>query len=93
MNPKFNAPAFPPQILLDQFQRPVAPIPGMTQLDHFSLQIFCSMVGRFDELTTLEQQSCIMESITLSKNLLDELYKAQSETQIETLKIISDETE
>jgi hypothetical protein len=90
MNPKINAPAFPPQILLDQFQRPVAPIPGMSQLDHFALQIFCSVVNSYD--TTRKTDDCINYSINTAKQLLDELYKAQSETQIETLKIISDET-
>lgn len=38
MNAK-NAPAYPPQIVLDQFQRPVAPIPGLTKLEAVALQV------------------------------------------------------
>jgi len=91
MNPKLISPAFPPQIMLDQFQRAVAPIPGISQLDHFALQIFCCQIGKFDELTNYEQQSCITHSIELAKKLLDALYVEQSEKQISQLKIIDNE--
>lgn len=89
MNPKINAPAFPPQILLDQFQRPVAPIPGMTTLDYFALKIFCN-VDKFE----IEKKADIIKwSVNAAKLLLDALHVEQSESQIETLKIINNETE
>lgn len=89
MNPKINAPAFPPQILLDQFQRPVAPIPGATMLEVFSLQIFCNI----DKFKIEKNDDIIEWSIKTAKLLLDALHKEQSESQIETLKIINNETE
>lgn len=88
MNPKINAPAFPPQVLLDQFQRPVAPIPGMSQLDYFALKIFCTL--NLDEFDT--NSIAAKYAITQAKILLDALHVEQSESQIETLKIISDES-
>ena len=88
MNPKFNTPAFPPQIMLDQFQRAVAPIPGMSQLDHFALQIFCS--GITEKLMPLTDER-VNYAIKAAKLLLDALYKEQSETQISQLKLIDNE--
>lgn len=38
MNAK-NAPAYPPQIVLDQFQRAVAPIPGLTKLEAVAMHV------------------------------------------------------
>ena len=32
-------PAYPPQVLLDQFQRPVAPFPGFTKLEAAALAV------------------------------------------------------
>ena len=91
MNPKINAPAFPPQILLDQFQRPVAPIPGMSQLDYFALQIYCQRtIHRHDNEALIIKVAEL--SIQEAKILLNALHVEQSETQIETLKIISDES-
>ena len=87
MNPKSISPAFPPQIMLDQFQRAVAPIPGMSQLDYFALQIFCS--GITGKLIPTDER--INYAIEAAKLLLDALYKEQSESQISQLKIIDNE--
>jgi hypothetical protein len=89
MNPKINSPAFPPQIMLDQFQRAVAPIPGMSQLDHFALQIFCSLTH--PNVTADNWIEYIDYSINAAKLLLDRLYETQSETQISQLKLIDNE--
>jgi hypothetical protein len=89
MNPKINAPFHAPQILLDQFQRPVAPIPGATMLDTFALHIFCSLVSKFDKLTEEQQSAWVTESVDHARALLDELYKAQSESNIAAAQVIS----
>lgn len=34
-----NSPAYPPQIVLDQFQRAVAPIPGLTKLEAVAMHV------------------------------------------------------
>jgi hypothetical protein len=78
-----------PQILLDQFQRPVAPIPGATMLEVFSLQILCSLI-KFD-MTIQENEWCIRHSINLANQLLNALQTKQSESQIAELKIIDNE--
>ena len=79
-----------PQILLDQFQRPVAPIPGATMLEVFSLQIYCCKI-----IYLKDDDSYISETANLSikeaKILLSALHKEQSETQISELKIIDNE--
>ena len=88
MNPKTQAPAFPPQILLDQFQRPVAPIPGMTTLDYFALQIFCN-VDKFE----MNTKDCVEWSIKTAKILLDALHEEQSQQNLGTLIDLNNETE
>ena len=34
-----SQPAFPPQVMLDQFQRPVAPFPGFTKLEAAAMAV------------------------------------------------------
>ena len=80
MSTKHTHPAFPPQIALDQFQRPVAPIPGMSMLDYFTLHLYSQKVG----LT-------FHEAITEAHNLLEALSNYQSENTLQTLKIVSNE--
>jgi hypothetical protein len=36
---KHNQPAFPPQVAQDNLGRLIAPIPGMTKLEYFSLHL------------------------------------------------------
>lgn len=43
-NVHFNAPAFPPQVAQDNLGRIVAPIPGMSKLEYFSIQILPAML-------------------------------------------------
>jgi hypothetical protein len=79
MNTKHTHPAFPPQIALDQFQRPVAPIPGMSMLDYFALNIYLHKGGSY------------LDAIAKAKSFLDCLSNFQSEENLNTLKIISHE--
>ena len=80
MNSKHSHPAFPPQILLDQFQRPVAPIPGMTMLDFFALHIWLHRAAdNYDQ------------AITKANEFLQALSDFQSESQLSNLKIIDNE--
>lgn len=79
MSTKHTHPAFPPQIALDQFQRPVAPIPGMTMLDYFALNIYVNKGGSY------------IDAIQKAKLFLDALSEYQSNENLQTLKIIQDE--
>ena len=48
-------PAFPPQVMLDQFQRPVAPFPGFTKLEAAALAVlpyFLDLAERKNNGTT-----------------------------------------
>lgn len=38
-NNNSTQPAYPPQVMLDQFQRPVAPFPGFTKLEAAALSV------------------------------------------------------
>lgn len=38
------APFYPPQIAQDNFQRLVAPIPGATKLEAFTLAVYCAKI-------------------------------------------------
>ena len=79
-----------PQILLDQFQRPVAPIPGATMLEVFSLQIYCTRINKSNDDEALLIDIANL-SILEAKILLSALHKEQSENQISELKIIDNE--
>lgn len=78
-----------PQILLDQFQRPVAPIPGATMLEVFTLQIYCTRINKLNDDEALSYIANL--SIYEAKILLEALHKEQSENQISELKIIDNE--
>ena len=80
MTTKHTHPAFPPQIALDQFQRPVAPIPGMTMLDYFTLHLY-----------TYKSGLTYNEAIIEAHNLLDALSNYQSENTLQTLNIVTNE--
>jgi hypothetical protein len=81
MSTKHTHPAFPPQIALDQFQRPVAPIPGMSMLDYFALMIYCHKGGTY------------IDAINKAKLFIDALSHIASEEQLSTFKIIDNAAE
>ena len=54
-NNNSTQPAFPPQVMLDQFQRPVAPFPGLTKLEAAALAVlpyFLDLAERKNNGTT-----------------------------------------
>jgi len=73
-----DLPAFPCVPMQDNFQRLIAPIPGMTKLEYFALMIYSNNI-----------QECLPQTaITLAKELL-ELLNEGEKSEDTTLKIIS----
>ena len=74
----YNQPAFPPQVAQDNLGRLVAPIPGMTKLEYFSLQLLphylqlasTKKLSRNGDMLTPAQAAIVM-----AQELLDELTK------------------
>ena len=91
MNSKNLHPAFPPQILLDQFQRPVAPIPGMSMLDHFSLEILKIRYEDYKKMQKHDQKSIFIAAIEDANKFLEYLHEYQSEQNLSSLKIIEND--
>ena len=89
-NVHYDAPAFPPQVAQDNLGRIIAPIPGMTKLEYFALQL----LPYYLELASTKPLSRSGQPITTSqaaiikaKELLDELKKL-NENEKDTLQII-----
>lgn len=73
-----DLPAFPCVPMQDNFQRLIAPIPGMTKLEYFALMIYSNNI-----------QECLPQTaITLAKELLKLLNEGEK-SEDTTLKIIS----
>jgi hypothetical protein len=80
MSSKFN-PAFPPQIAQDNFGRVLAPLPGMSKLEYFSL----TLLPYFMELSLQIDFDPIKKSIETAETLITELDKIkpnESDTSI-----------
>jgi hypothetical protein len=59
-NQTFNAPAFPPQVAQDNLGRIIAPIPGMSKLEYFTIQL----LPFYLELSTTKKLSDKGEPVT-----------------------------
>lgn len=82
-------PAFPPQIMLDQFSRPVAPIPGMSMLDYFALEL---LKIRYEDYKKAELHTALQifkYAIQDAENFLNLLQKHQAEANIENIQILN----
>ena len=74
----YNQPAFPPQVAQDNLGRIIAPIPGMTKLEYFSLQLLphylqlasTKKLSKNGDMLTPAQAAIVM-----AQELLDELSK------------------
>ena len=68
-------PAYPVVPLQDNFQRLIVPIPGLSKLEHFALELFknCYQDVHDDKMTNV-MQYCIDDAVTFL-NLLDEKLK------------------
>jgi hypothetical protein len=91
-NPKqmenYNQPAFPPQVAQDNLGRIIAPIPGMTKLEYFAIQLLPTYLelGKKHPLADKGQPvTPIQAAIITAKNLLEQLNEKPNEN---TLQII-----
>ena len=90
-NVHYDAPAFPPQVAQDNLGRLVAPIPGLSKLEYFSLQLLphylelasTKKLSKNGDMLTPAQAAIIM-----AQELLDELKKLNNnEKDTFTLKL------
>jgi hypothetical protein len=84
----FNHPAFPPQVAQDNLGRLIAPIPGMSKLEYFAIQLLPTYLelGKKHPLADKGQPvTPIQAAIITAKNLLEQLNEKPNEN---TLQII-----
>ena len=85
----YQHPAFPPQVAQDHLGRFVAPIPGLTKLEYFALQLLPSYLElrKNHPLSDKGQPvTPIQAAIITAKELLNQLNTQQNEK--DTLQII-----
>lgn len=83
-----NHPAFPPQVAQDNLGRFVAPIPGMTKLEYFAIQLLPTYLDLRKKHPLADKGKAItpiQAAIITAKNLLDQLNEKPNES---TLQII-----
>ena len=92
-NQTFNAPAFPPQVAQDNLGRIIAPIPGMSKLEYFAIQLLPAMLqiaankGKLSNkgVPVTPQQA----AIDAAKDLINEIEKLNTkENEKDVLSII-----
>ena len=72
-----NAPAFPPQVAQDHLGRLIAPIPGLTKLEYFAIQLLPYFLGTEKNWSKNGSKLTAYQSaVVASELLLDELEKA-----------------
>ncbi len=84
----YNLPAFPPQVAQDNLGRFVAPIPGMSKLEYFAIQLLPTYLDLGKKHPLADKGKAItpiQAAIITAKNLLDELNEKPNES---TLQII-----
>ena len=76
----YQSPAFPPQVAQDNLGRLIAPVPGMSKLEYFSLQLLPTFleIGRTTKLADKGTPvTPIQAAIAAARQLLDELSKTK----------------
>jgi hypothetical protein len=73
MNSYKNSPAFPPQLMLDNFQRLVAPVPGLDKLEIFCLALYPVYQKMAWESTGLSNDWAVRQTIEAATAILDKL--------------------
>lgn len=76
----YQSPAFPPQVAQDNLGRLIAPVPGMSKLEYFSLQLLPTFleIGRTTKLADKGTPvTPVQAAIAAAKQLLDELSKTK----------------
>lgn len=86
MNNKFS-PAFPPQLMMDNFQQLVAPVPGMSKFEFAAILLFPIYVKMGEEAGLTEFDFAVDQTIDAVKKLFEELEKEKPETNND-LKIV-----
>lgn len=84
-----QAPAFPPQIAQDHLGQLVAPVPGMTKLEYFSIQLLPSFIALAKMHPLMDNGKAVTPveaAINTAKTLLDKLNDKNDDK--ETLQII-----
>ena len=64
-----NSPAFPPQLVQDQFQQLVAPAPGISVFEHFTIQIYSALVA-----SGITPAMAVDEAVQCAEELISECY-------------------
>jgi hypothetical protein len=84
-NQNFNAPAFPPQVAQDNLGRIIAPIPGMSKLEYFTIQL----LPFYLELATTKKLSdkgepvtAVQAAINTAKDLIQKLNTNENEKDV-----------
>ena len=83
-----NHPAFPPQVAQDNLGRFVAPIPGMSKLEYFAIQLLPTYLDLGKKYPLADKGKAItpiQAAIITAKNLLEQLNEKPNES---TLQII-----
>ena len=74
----YQSPAFPPQIAQDHLGRVLAPIPGLTKLEYFAVQLLPTFldIARTKKIADGGKPvTPVQAAISAAKQLLDELSK------------------
>ena len=82
-------PAFPPQVAQDNLGRFVAPIPGMSKLEYFSIMLlptYLELGKKYPLADKGEPITPVQAAIRTAKTLLDQLNEKQNES--DTIQII-----
>ena len=74
-----NAPAFPPQLIQDQFNQLVAPAPGMSIFEYFAIQAYSALIA-----SGMTPTSAIDEAVQCAEELLCECYMRRTKPQFDT---------
>jgi hypothetical protein len=81
----YNLPAFPPQVAQDNLGRIIAPIPGMSKLEYFAIQLLPTYLelGKKHPLADKgEPITPVQAAITTAKKLIDQLNEKQNEKDV-----------
>lgn len=74
-----NAPAFPPQLVQDQFNQLVAPAPGISVFEHFAIQTFSALIA-----SGMTPGMAIDEAVQCAEELLAECYLRRKKQSFDT---------
>jgi hypothetical protein len=89
-NVHYDAPAFPPQVAQDNLGRLVAPIPGLSKLEYFSLQLlphYLQLASKMKLSSMGKEITACQAAISTAQELLDELKKLNTNEK-DTLQIV-----